>query len=310
VNPAISVVIPTHNRPAGLRSLAEALCAQSLSPERFEVIVVDDGSAPPARICSAGLSLRVLRHEQPQGPAAARNTGWRVASAPLVAFLDDDCTPVEGWLAALLKAAGAAGSMAVIQGAIKPRPDQGEDLHPLAHTIEVTCASQLFVSANIAYPRSLLERLGGFDERFRRSGEDVELGARAIKAGAHASFASDALAFHEVRSLDLAALIRHTVKWTDSVRAVSMHPELRGLLTARVFWKPTHPRLLLAATGLLSRRPGIAALAAAPYLAHYWRVYRGRPGALARALPTHTAVDACEIGTVLVGSIRHRTLML
>lgn len=302
----VSVVIPSHDRPAALARLLDALGSQSLRPERFEVIIVDDGSPVPLAAEARGLRLQVVRHAHPRGPGAARNTGWRAAEARTIAFIDDDCVPTEGWLEAILRA--AAGEEVVVQGRVLPDP--GQIRSPLSHTIEVTGVSPLFVSANIAYPRAVLERLGGFDERLRRAGEDAELGARATKAGVCARFASDALVHHEVRELSLAEHVRHTTKWVDAVHAVALHPELRSLLTARVFWKPTHPWLLGAAAGLLSRQPRLGALALAPYLVHYRALYEGDLPGLARALPRHLVIDSAEIATALAGSIRHRTLML
>jgi hypothetical protein len=171
--------------------------------------------------------------------------------------------------------------------------------------------SRLFVSCNIAFSRALLERTGGFDESFRRAcGEDVELGARIAKAGADMRWSDDALVHHEVRPLGLAGVLRQTTRWTDSVRTLSMHPELRDLLTARVFWKPTHPLLLLAAAGVATRRPLVVAAAATPYLAHYRRRYGGDTRTAARWLPAHVAIDSTEIATAVAGSVRHRTLML
>ncbi|HEX8054579.1 MAG TPA: glycosyltransferase [Thermoleophilaceae bacterium] len=310
MTPAVSVVVPTHNRPDGLATVLAALGRQTLPHDRFEVIVADDGSDPPARPAAEDVALRVVRHERPRGPAAARNSGWRAASAPLVAFVDDDCEPTDGWLAALVEAATDAGEAVVIQGPVQPPPNQLAELTPLSHTIVVDGPDRLFATCNIAYSRPLLERLGGFDETFRRSAEDVDMGARARAAGARALWAAGALVHHEVRRLGLRDLIRHTTKWTDSVRAVGAHPELRELLVARVFWKPTHPRLLLALAGLATRRPLLAALAALPYLDHYRRLYAHDPSAGARALPTHLAVDLTEIGTAVAGSIEHRTLML
>ena len=304
------MVIPTHDRPAGLARLLTALGSQSLAAERFEVIVVDDGSAVSAGIAGDGPALRVIRHEWPRGPGAARNSGWRVATTPIVAFIDDDCVPTPGWLEAVLAAARSAGEEVVIQGRVEPMPDQRAHLNPLSHTIEVTGASRLFVSANIVYPRSLLEHLGGFDERFARAGEDADLGARAVKAGARATFAPDALVHHEVRGMSLRDHVRHTLKWTDAVGAVAIHPELRTLLTLRLFWKPTHLWLLAGAAAVVRRRPLLAAAAAVPYVAHYRRLYEGDSRALARALPAHLAIDVCEIATAVAGSARHRTLML
>lgn len=304
--PEISVVIPTHDRPGGLARLLAALGRQTLAPERFEVLVVDDGSTVPAQ-ARGDAPARIIRHQRPRGPAAARNSGWRHATAPLVAFIDDDCTPAEGWLDGLLAAADGAG--VVIQGRVLPMPHEPQ--HPLSHTIEVAGADGLFVSANIAYPRVLLDHLGGFDESFTRAcGEDVELGARALRSGALLQFAADAVVYHEVRPMNLRDHVRHTLKWTDSVRALAMHPELRRLLVAGVFWKPTHPWMLASAAALVAGRPRLTAVMVMPYLVHYRRVYGGDLAELVRSLPVHVAVDACEIATAAAGSLRHRTLML
>jgi GT2 family glycosyltransferase len=309
VEPEVSVVVPTHNRPAGLAALLAAISAQTLARERFEVVVVDDGSDPPQQPRAHGLTLRVVRREQAGGPGAARNAGWRAARAPLVAFIDDDCIPLPGWLEALAGAA-AGGAAVIVQGPVAPPPEQRGERGPLSHTIEVAGPDRLFATCNIAYSRALLERVGGFDESFRRSAEDVDLGSRALKAGAEPRYAERAEVHHEVRELTLAQMLRHTTKWTYSVNAVKRHPELRELLLWRVFWKPTHARLLLALGGIASGRRGVAAAAALPYLAHYTRAYHGRPRALARSLPLHVAIDVCELGTMVAGSVRYRTLML
>jgi glycosyltransferase involved in cell wall biosynthesis len=290
MDPEVSVVIPTHDRPAGLAAALAALRAQDLDPARFEVIVVDDGSSPPARADG----VRLLRHEAARGPAAARNTGWRAARAPLVAFTDDDCTPTAGWLSALLGAAG--GERVVVQGPIAPPP--GEYVGPFDRTVEAAGPNRIFYTANVAYPRTLLERLGGFDEWFRRAcGEDVELGARAVRAGAEVRFAREAMVFHEVRWMTLREHLRQTAKWTDAVRVLKLHPEWRSELTAGVFWRPAHPAFLLAAAGVAARRP----LLMLPYAEGLRR---------RRASPRFVLIDAAEVATMLAGSARHRTLVL
>jgi GT2 family glycosyltransferase len=294
VEPDVSVVVPTHNRPAGLAALLGALRAQTLDPARFEVIVVDDGSDPPV-----SADVRVIRRDTPGGPGAARNAGWREGSAPLVAFTDDDCVPVPGWLESLVTAA-ARDDDVIVEGPV--RAAEPDELTPLSHTIERAAEDRLFATCNVAYSRALLERVGGFDESFRRSAEDVDLGTRAMQAGALVRFSDDAVVHHEVRQPTLPELLRHTTKWTDSVKAVKRHPELRAILVGRVFWKPTHPLLLLALAGLATRRP----LAVLPYLAWYLRLYGGDP----RALPKHLAVDVTEVATMVAGSVRHRTLVL
>ena len=87
-----------------------------------------------------------------------------------------------------------------------------------------------------------------------------------------------------------------------------MRPELRSLLTARIFWRPSHPPLLVAAAGLALRRRTLLA-AAIPWALQHRREHDS-PAELAAWLPVHLLIDACEIATAAVGSARYRTLML
>ncbi|WP_430435148.1 glycosyltransferase family 2 protein [Methyloversatilis sp.] len=90
--PRVSVVIPTYNRPALLREALASIAAQTCTD--WEVVVVNDGSTPP--IDAAALEavvngrLRLVRHDQPRGVAAARNSGFAAARGELIAQLDDD----------------------------------------------------------------------------------------------------------------------------------------------------------------------------------------------------------------------------
>jgi len=84
--PRVSVVIPTHNRPELLNVAIGSVLEQGV--DGVEIVVVDDGSDPPIKLDMEGLI--VVREPTPGGPAAARNRGVAAASAPLIAFLDDD----------------------------------------------------------------------------------------------------------------------------------------------------------------------------------------------------------------------------
>src|SRR5581483_7879904 len=101
--PEIAVVIPTYMRAGMVAPLLDALAAQSLPPDRFEVVIVDDCSPDNTFALLEGLvgqypyRLRVLRTEKNAGAAATRNVGWRATTAPVVAFLDDDVTPAASW---------------------------------------------------------------------------------------------------------------------------------------------------------------------------------------------------------------------
>ncbi|MGO9514299.1 MAG: glycosyltransferase family 2 protein [Steroidobacteraceae bacterium] len=91
--PLVSVVLPTHNRVDLLAGAVESVLSQT--EQRFELIIVDDGSrdATPeylAALTSRDRRTRSIRFETPRGGAGARNEGIRVSQGDWVAFLDDD----------------------------------------------------------------------------------------------------------------------------------------------------------------------------------------------------------------------------
>jgi glycosyltransferase involved in cell wall biosynthesis len=108
--PRVTVVIPSAGRPRLVVRAVESALAQTLA--EVEVLVVLDG---PDRMSAQALELvadprlRVLQRPHRGGPGAARNTGARAASAPWVAFLDDDDLWSPGKLAIQLRAAEASG---------------------------------------------------------------------------------------------------------------------------------------------------------------------------------------------------------
>ena len=118
-----SVLIPTHNRPRLLRACVESVLAQTFPPERFEIIVVDDGSRiPAARVLRDYLDtgrVRVLRQPQ-QGWARARQLGAREARGEILVFLDDDCRAPEHWLEAYARVYAAHPATDGVGGALRP----------------------------------------------------------------------------------------------------------------------------------------------------------------------------------------------
>lgn len=92
VKPKVSVIIPTHNRPDLLMEAINSVSVQK--PISLEIIIVDDFSTPPVNsklLCQQfGDNIRVIRHDNARGGAAAKNTGIKSAEGVYVAFLDDD----------------------------------------------------------------------------------------------------------------------------------------------------------------------------------------------------------------------------
>src|SRR5205807_3675458 len=91
-----------YNRATKLSRSLEALSRQTVG-ERAEVIVVDDGSTDTTAQVARAYEVKLVRHADNQGLAAARNTGVRASGAPIVAFTDDDCVPARDWLELLLR---------------------------------------------------------------------------------------------------------------------------------------------------------------------------------------------------------------
>lgn len=171
-----TIVIPTVGRP----SLTPLLEAVGGAPE---VIVVDDRPVADSPL-EVPEGVRVLRTEGRRGPARARNLGWRAASGEWVAFLDDDVIPSGQWLDDLEEdLAGCGPTVAGSQGRVmvplpehRPPTDRERNVAGLADADWIT--------ADMAYRRHVLERVGGFDTRFRRAyREDSDLALRVEADG-------------------------------------------------------------------------------------------------------------------------------
>jgi GT2 family glycosyltransferase len=303
----ITVVVPTRNRAGRLRALLYSLAAQPAQ----EVIVVDNASSDETQAVVAGAVVRGIRLPEPMGPAVARNRGWREARGDLIVFTDDDVVASPGWLGAIADA-HARDPEAIVQGRTEPDPREVHRLSAFSRSQEATGPGPWFQTCNIAYPRALLERLGGFDESFwEAAGEDTDLGWRAVELGTRVVYEPAALNWHAVHEPGALALIRSTQKWRMSVRNVARHPQLREALHRNLFWKRSHERLLLAAAGLLiaRRSPALACAATLPYLALH-RAQHGSYAGTAAALPAHVVLDGAEVVAMLRGSAAAGTLVL
>ena len=177
------MVIPTARRETRLAFALEALASQTLAPERFEVVVVRaDDPGPTTR--RAGRAER--DGSCPRRPVPAQRRAGTSDGAPRPRRWSPSPTTTAGrrptGSSACVDAAGEDGER-VLQGRTEPDPDECVRLHGLATTQTIVGPTPWYQTCNIAYPRALLERLGGFDERFD-GGEDADLGLRAVEGGA------------------------------------------------------------------------------------------------------------------------------
>lgn len=199
--PALSVVIPAHNRADLVAHTLTSLTGQSLDPEQYEIIVVDDGSTDRTpEVVSAhegGGRVRLLRRSDNRGPGAARNDGIRQASGEIVVFVDSDVVVRRDFLSQHLGAHRQAGRPIVCRGPVVPVSEIPASDAPLERLPLAAFSPSYFDPANASLPRSELLAAGLFDERFGTYGwEDFDLGFRLRRRGLARVFRRDAVAYH------------------------------------------------------------------------------------------------------------------
>lgn len=201
----ISVVVPTYKRPALLMNCLHALAKQDMSIDDYEIIIVSDGPDEQTRKMLHGLEHVILPFMQyitlskNSGPACARNSGWKKAHGTLVAFTDDDCRPGPGWLSSLWNAyvgSGFKSEIALSGKVIVPLPEKPTDFELNTSNLETA----EFITANCACTKLALEKVNGFDERFRVAWrEDSDLEFKLLERKIPVLKVKEAIVVHPVR---------------------------------------------------------------------------------------------------------------
>ena len=216
--PTISVIIPTHNRPARLGECLEALSRQDYPRGAFEVIVVDDGTPDRARVAAAlepfraSLDVQLLTQEN-AGPAKARNAGAAKAKFDYLAFTDDDCAPRPHWLSELAAAFEklpdvVIGGSTVNGLSANPCSEASHRLVEYVVDYFLKKGTPFFPSSNLALSRASFEAVGGFDTSFPlAAGEDRDFCAKVRHLGIRLIAAPGAVVEHR-HPLDLRGFLR------------------------------------------------------------------------------------------------------
>lgn len=204
MNTIMSVVVPTYRRPELLERCLQALRKQDFAPSEYEILIVDDAASAETRLqvekharsaAARGLQIVYLSTSGRCGPAAARNLGWQAACGELIAFTDDDCLPESNWLRE--GRAAFTDAVAAVSGRIRvPLPAQPSDYeYDTSHLEESE-----FATANCFYRHTILQAVGGFDERFRLAWrEDSDLFFRLLERNALCVTCETAVVIHPVR---------------------------------------------------------------------------------------------------------------
>ncbi len=198
----VSVVVPARNAASMIDDCLSGLQTQSVPEDRYEVIVVDDGSTDE----TPGIVEKhdvTLVSQPPRGPAAARNKGVATSEGEIVLFTDADCVPDENWIAEMVRSFGDAEVVGV-KGVYRTRQ---KDI--VARFVQCEYEERYELMArrrwidfidtySAGYRREVFLAQGGFDTRYpNASVEDQELSFRLAERGHKMVFNPQAIVYHQ-----------------------------------------------------------------------------------------------------------------
>jgi O-antigen biosynthesis protein len=201
--PAVTVVICSRN---GGRTIKQSIeHALKLDYPRYDILVIDDGSTDNTAQIAAQFPVRLI--SQPNaGLSVARNVGWQKSESDVIAYLDDDAYPDPHWLQYLVHGLITGKHVGVGGPNLLPRDDgmisQCVDRSPggPTHVLLTDTVAEHVPGCNMAFWRTSLQSVGGFDAQFRIAGDDVDICWKLQRDGGTIGFAPAALVWHHRRN--------------------------------------------------------------------------------------------------------------
>lgn len=243
----LTVGLCSRNRKTVLEKVLLSLTDQTVSPERYEVVLVDDGSTDGTREMAQGLDLPyrlVYARQEHSGLATARNTGIRSSSGRVMLYIDDDVLADQRLLEEHLQSHERYDRV-VVNGWVN---HVTEPVRPPAPKFTMAdISTSFFWTSNVSVKREHLIEAGMFDEEFTEYGwEDQEIGLRLMAIGLRARNNYKAVGYHVKRPprvCDVPGILAQAeAKARSALIYIRKHPRLRTR-----FSTGTHPpRLALA----------------------------------------------------------------
>lgn len=312
---AVSVVVPTNGDLDLLDRSLDALTRQDFPAGAYEVIIVDDDPDRNTLQLVAGWRARtvdrgprlvyVANDDGPHGPGASRNRGWQAARAPVIAFTGDDTVPSPGWLSQGM--AAFDDQTDVLCGGVEtPSNAPAPDAEPAG-----------FSAANCFWRRTLLDALGGFDERFGAGWrENADMHFRLLEMNARVGRAPQALVSHPVARPAWGASLSQLHGVAFDALLYKKHPALyRQKIRRLPCWEDyaTVAALLVAALGRAFGQEIVAVLGAGTWLVLTGmlcvrRLHHASRSAshVAEVLLTSPLIPPLAVFWRLVGAIKYR----
>jgi glycosyltransferase involved in cell wall biosynthesis len=235
--PKLSLYVPCYNAERHIAACLEGVLAQRLRPA--EILVIDDGSQDGTVEIASRYPVKILRHEQNRGLAAARNTAFRSARHELVAALDADCVPEPAWLEHLVShfadenVVGASGRLEeAVQTSVA---DRWRKTHMPQHWGDAPLRDlPALYGANTVYRKSAILEAGGYDERCRTNGEDRDISARIHARGGATIYDPTAIVHHH-RHDSVASILDTYWRWYHPAVYAMGHRITLGHLMDKAF---------------------------------------------------------------------------
>lgn len=200
--PRVSVVVCSYNGGVTLEQCLDSIVV--LDYPDFEVILVNDGSTDNTREIAAKFPDVQVIHQDNQGLSAARNIGLQAASGSIIAYTDSDCFVDVNWLTHLVHQLLSCDAVAV--GGPNLTPEDGWVAACVAaspgqptHVLESDVVAEHIPGCNMAYRREALEAINGFNPRYRKAGDDVDVCWRLQQDEKWIAFAPGAFVWHHRR---------------------------------------------------------------------------------------------------------------
>ena len=193
----ITVVIPSHNRREHLMETIKSLLRQKFPKKDYEIIVVSDSVDGTEEMVNdikktSPVSIRFFRKVS-DGPSQKRNVGIKHAKGKFVAFIDDDCIAQPEWIKGIFDA------FSNNCGGVEGRTVTDKAIGPFSHYIHNRTGGH-YMTCNMAYRKDLLDKIGGFDEKFTTpvtiNREDSDLAFSVLERGYEIAFSKIAVVKH------------------------------------------------------------------------------------------------------------------
>ncbi len=257
--PNFSLIINTTDRAKPLRTLLQALEQQSYP--YFEVVVVVGPTRDNTLEILAEYAGRVrIVHCPKANLSQSRNIGLLAARGEIVAFIDDDAVPCYHWLAQLarlfanpnLDATGGVVYLVhpnapIMQHRIGIISSLAEQVDVRSSWVEHVVPNgqgrqwvERMMGTNMAYRRSALLEIGGFDEFFEWLFDDSDIALRLANAGKLIHPVKQAVVYHIPASSRNRVAFSYAVRWWVQTKSVIYFSLKNGHLagnTWREIWQ-------------------------------------------------------------------------